>query len=115
MAEEQYIVEQIDFGANDDVGQFYQALIIREGRITHFILHRCGIDYQDTKRPKSIYQMVEFFTEEQLLSAGSGYGIRDSRWKNTDETCGFDISIEEFLAANKRRRDADKTELTDRV
>jgi len=96
------LVEQLEYAASDESGQFCEALEILSGGRTHFVLHFYH------SYPSSGHEKVDYKSRRKMLSdfpyGPGGFGDRHrTGWKDTDPRCGYsDVPLEEF----NRARDA---------
>ncbi len=95
------VVEQLDYGGDDENCRFYQALVIRSRGTEHYILHQGYTDYRGDK-PIFTHRMARFESRDALLKAETGYAIPEEKWEATDGMCGFsDIPEKEFINADR--------------
>ncbi len=94
------LVEQLEFGANDEHGSFVEALVIRTPQGDHYVLHRAHPNDTNTAY---VNEKVEFGARAELLAAFP-YAFGRT-WQRTDDRCGYDIPQQEFRDADKRRLD----------
>lgn len=103
------LVERLEFAADDESGQFCEALVIQSGGREHYVLHRyfsepLGDPYAPgPPKMAGVDEKTEYQTREGLIIGfpyGPGGMGSAKGWERTDPQCGFhDIPLEEFNRA----------------
>ncbi|MBS3151952.1 hypothetical protein J4230_00930 [Candidatus Woesearchaeota archaeon] len=92
-------VEQLRYVADDELGIYCEALLIRCGKKVYYVMHRGRGNYNG-ERPVFVHEKIVFSEKESLLNDFPG--LYTSGWKETNARCDYDVPLAEFQAARKR-------------
>src|SRR3989344_7097816 len=96
-------VEQLAYagGQNEAGGGYWEALIIRDAKGEHYVLHQLNIAKweEGAKHKKMEFESIDVLLKE--FDTWGRHGMTRN-WVETNATCGYDVPPEEFGKAYSR-------------